>query len=69
MDNIPILNEWKRLFPGEDPVNLHQKIWQTHLISPGGGQYVWNDEWKTMESTVYGHPGQPKDGPARPAAL
>src|SRR5262249_35442056 len=50
--NIPILNEWKRLFPKEDPVKVHERLWHTRLICPGGGQYVWNDEWKTMESTV-----------------
>jgi hypothetical protein len=67
--NIPILNEWKRLFPKEDPVKVHERLWHTQLICPGGGKYVWNDEWKTMESTVYGHPGQPKSGPKVSAML
>ncbi len=67
--NIPILNEWKRLFPNEDPEKIHERLWHTTLVCPGGGQYVWNDEWKTMESTVYGHPGQPKKGPTITAAL
>ncbi|HEV8060693.1 MAG TPA: hypothetical protein VGP68_12500, partial [Gemmataceae bacterium] len=67
--NLPILNEWKRLFPDQDPVALHDRIWGTKLLCPGGGKYVWNDEWKTMESTVYGHPGQPKVGPATPSGL
>jgi hypothetical protein len=61
--NLPILNEWKRLFPEEDPVKVHERLWHTTLVCPGGGQYVWNDEWKTMESSIYGHPGQPKEGP------
>jgi hypothetical protein len=61
--NLPILNEWKRLFPNEDPVKVHERLWHTTLVCPGGGQYVWNDQWKTMESTVYGHPGEPKAGP------
>ena len=30
------------------------------MVCPGGGQYVWNKEWQTMESTVFGHPGEPK---------
>jgi hypothetical protein len=60
--NLPILNEWKRMFPDEDPVQVHERLWHTRLVCPGGGQYVWNDEWKTMESTIYGHPGQPKSG-------
>jgi hypothetical protein len=61
--NLPILNEWKRLFPDEDAVQVHERLWHTRLVCPGDGQYVWNDEWKTMESTVYGHPGEPKSGP------
>lgn len=63
--NLPILNEWKRRYPNQDPVKLHEQFWQTKLVCPGGGRYVWNEEWQTMESTVYGHPGQPKPGPER----
>jgi hypothetical protein len=62
-NNLPILNEWKRLFPSRDPVQLHEQFWQTKLICPGGGSYVWNAKWQTMESTAYGHPGEPKAGP------
>ena len=39
------------------------------LLCPGGGKYVWNDQFATMESTVYGHPGLPKHGPAAPPVL
>jgi hypothetical protein len=63
--NLPILNEWKRRYPKEDPVKLHEQFWQTKLVCPGGGRYAWNEQWQTMESTVYGHPGQPKPGPER----
>ena len=42
---------------------LHEQFWQTRLICPGGGQYVWNEEWQTMESTVYGCPAAPQEGP------
>ncbi|EEF59613.1 hypothetical protein [Pedosphaera parvula] len=62
--NLPILNEWKHRFPNEDPVKLHEQFWQTKLICPAGGSYVWNEKWQTMESTVYGHPGEPKRGPS-----
>lgn len=58
--NIPILNEWKRLQPNRDALAFHEKFWQTRLVCPGSGAYVWNEEWQTMESTVYGHPGDPK---------
>ena len=67
--NLPILNEWKRLYPDCDPVELHERVWKIRLICPGGGRYVWNDKYQTMESTVYGHPGEPKTGPAAPPAL
>ena len=67
--NIPILNEWKRLYPDRQPIALHQQLWQTRLVCPGGGAYVWSDEWDTMESTVYGHPGLPKEGPLMPPQL
>ena len=67
--NLPILNEWKRLYPDQDPVKLHERLWYTQLICPGGGEYVWNKEWHTMQSTIYGHPGQPKSGPLAPTAL
>jgi hypothetical protein len=67
--NLPILNEWKRRYPNQDPVALHEEFWQRQLICPGGGKYRWNEEWQTMESTVYGHPGAPKEGPTLPPAL
>lgn len=61
--NLPILNEWHRMYPDRDAVGVHEQVWKTKLVCPGGGKYVWNDSWQTMESTVYGHPGEPKDGP------
>jgi hypothetical protein len=67
--NLPILNEWKRLYPDSDPVELHQRVWKIRLICPGGGRYVWNDKFQTMESTVYGHPGEPKVGPTAAPAM
>jgi hypothetical protein len=63
-NNLPILNEWHGLYPDQDPAALHERIWHTRLVCPGGGQYVWNEAWQTMESSVYGHPGEPKAGPA-----
>ena len=63
-NNLPILNEWKRLYPDKDPVKLHEQLWGVKLLCPGGGTYVWNDQWHTMESTVFGHPGEPKSGTA-----
>jgi hypothetical protein len=67
--NLPILNEWKRRYPKEDPVQVHQRLWHTELVCPGGGRYEWNEQFQTMESPVYGHPGRPKTGPATPPLL
>ncbi len=58
--NLPILNEWRRRYPNTNALELHQRFWQTQLICPGGGKYIWNDEFQTFESTVFGHPGQPR---------
>jgi hypothetical protein len=66
--NIPILNEWRRRYSQTSPVDFHQRFWQTKLVCPGGGEYVWNEEFQTMESTVYGHPGKPRAG-QRPVNL
>ena len=52
--NIPILNEWKRLSPAEDPVAFHERAWGTRLVCPAGGKYVWNEATQTMQSTVAG---------------
>lgn len=67
--NLPVLNEWRRCYPDQDPLAVHERVWRERLVCPGGGRYVWNDAWQTMESTVYGHPGEPKAGPAMPPVL
>lgn len=60
---LPILNEWKRMFPDRDPLDIDRIVWKRELVCPGGGEYRWNAESKTMESSVYGHPADPKPGP------
>ncbi|MEN6625646.1 MAG: hypothetical protein ABFD69_05385 [Candidatus Sumerlaeia bacterium] len=67
--NLPILNEWHRLFPDESPVAFHERVAGCRLLDPAGGSYVWNAKDHTMESSVYGHPGRPKNGPESPAPL
>jgi hypothetical protein len=67
--NIPILNEWKRRFPDRDPLEFHTQMWHQRLVCPGGGTYRWNEEFQTMESTVYGHPAAAKQGPGLPPTL
>ncbi|MBN2022438.1 MAG: hypothetical protein JW809_06550 [Pirellulales bacterium] len=65
--NLPILNVWRERYPDQDPIALHERVWGIRLECPGGGRYVWNEAWQTMESTAYGHPALPKTGPAAPA--
>lgn len=67
--NLPILNEWKRRYPGQDPVALHRKVWGTTLACPAGGSYAWNQRFGTMASAVCGHPGEPPEQPARAEVL
>ncbi|MEI8376141.1 MAG: hypothetical protein WCJ35_25255 [Planctomycetota bacterium] len=68
-NNLPILNQWKRLYSDRDPVEVHRQVWGATPLCPGGGKYVWNEKYQTMESTVYGHPGEPKEGPLAPPVL
>lgn len=67
--NIPILNELKRLNPQADAVALYTEIWQTSLLDPAGGKYVWNAQDQTYESTTLGHPAAPKTPTVEPAYL
>ncbi|MFM9995225.1 MAG: hypothetical protein ACKVU4_05430 [Phycisphaerales bacterium] len=67
--NLPILNEWKRRYPSQDPVALHRKVWGTTLACPAGGAYAWNERFGTMASAVCGHPGEPPEKPARAEVL
>jgi hypothetical protein len=68
-DNLPILNEWKHRFPDLDPIDVHERLWQTHLIDPAGGTYTWNAALQTMESSAFGCPAAPKPGPAFPPVV
>jgi hypothetical protein len=67
--NLPILSEWKHRYPDQDPLKLYERFFHAKLVDPAGGQYIWNEQWQTMESTIYGCPAQPKEGPSAIAAL
>ena len=58
--NLHALNEWRILLKQKTPLAYHQNIWQTELSCPGGGKYQWNEKFKTYESSIYGHPADPK---------
>jgi hypothetical protein len=68
-NNLPILNEWRRRLGEQDPVAFHERLWGRRLVDPSGGEYVWNETWQTMESTVAGHPGQPKNDISLPPTI
>jgi hypothetical protein len=61
--NEPILNEFRRLLPDQDPVQAYERVFGITLIDGGGGKYEWDPKWQTMQSSVYGSPEQPKSGP------
>lgn len=67
--NLPILNEWRRRFPSENPVAVHERLFGIRLICPGGQGYRYDAAAGTMASVAYGHPAAPLDGPALPAPL
>lgn len=64
--NLPILDEWKRIFPDLDPVEVHERLFKVRPVCPGGGQYLCNDAMGITESTAYGSPFAPRPGPAFP---
>jgi hypothetical protein len=66
---LPILDEWKRRFPDQDPVALHERFFGVRLVSPSGGAFEWNAETATMASSDYGSPAMPKLGPGLPRTL
>ncbi len=54
---IPILNEWKRRFPSQDPARVHEHLFGVRLTTPNGKSLTWNEEFQTMDSPDYGRPG------------
>jgi hypothetical protein len=59
-NNLHALNEWRIHLKKNDPLTYHQRVWQTELLCPGGGKYIWDEKYKTYESTAFGHPAKPK---------
>lgn len=54
---IPILDEWSRRFPSENPVVVHERLFGVRLTTPTGTPLVWNADIQSMESPEYGRPG------------
>jgi len=68
-DKLPILDEWKRRYPDQDPVAFHERWWGERLVDPGGGAYRWNAETGSMESSLFGSPVKPGEGVSLPPGL
>ena len=68
-NDINILNEWHRLFPKEDPLAVHERLWNTRLVCPFGGTYRWNEKWLSMEATEVGAPDDSREPATVPAAF
>ncbi len=62
---LPILNEWHRMSPDQDPVALQWTRYGSDIFCPGGKGYRWNAAELTMESVAYGFPAGPRDEPAK----
>ncbi|MFK7849597.1 MAG: hypothetical protein AB8D78_01355 [Akkermansiaceae bacterium] len=60
---LPILNEWQRRFPDQNPVTLQARHYGENIYCPGGKGYRWNAEALTMESIAFGHPSDLKSDP------
>lgn len=58
--NLPLLNEWRREFPDQDPLEIQKRIWGEKLTCPGEGQYRWDEKTSAYISTAYGNPVQPR---------
>ncbi|OPZ18423.1 MAG: hypothetical protein BWZ10_01044 [candidate division BRC1 bacterium ADurb.BinA364] len=66
---LPLLNELRRTLGIENPAAFYREHWGGELVCPGEGEYVWNEAWRTYESSAFGHPDSPKPGPRGIAAL
>jgi hypothetical protein len=60
--SIPILNEWRRLFPERNPMTVHREKFGEALGGPEGEGYRWNADAFTMESVAYGYRAKPRQG-------
>ena len=58
--NIHFLNALRRDCGVEDAVGFVEQWWGERLVSPGGGEYIWNEELQSWESTDFGSPWNPK---------
>lgn len=58
--HIPILNEWRREFPGQDALEMHEAYWGERLLCAGGGKFSWDPKVSSYQSTAFGSPARPR---------
>jgi hypothetical protein len=58
---LPILDEWKRLFPERDPAELHEGVWRERL-APSEDGFAWDPTTQRMASNPWGSPAAPRTG-------
>ena len=58
--NFPILQEWKREFPDQDPIEFHQQYWHQKMLCAGGGKLIWDNKTDAPMSTIFGNPSKPR---------
>lgn len=57
---LPILNEWKRLFPNEDPVAFHERVFHERIVVPEAGEFEFDGARATMTTSRLGDLAHPK---------
>ncbi len=63
------MDEWKRRYPKQDPVALHERFWHVVLKCPGGGKYTAIREGEPVGSAVFGRPEAARETNRRPGPL
>lgn len=59
-NNLPILTEWHSRKGNLSELAFQEKYWHSVPTCPGGGEYVWDKDFHTMASSVFGSPGHPE---------
>lgn len=57
---LPILDEWKRLFPDEDPVAVHERFFHERIVSHDGGPFEFDATRGAMTSSRLGDLARPR---------
>ena len=69
---LPILNEQQRAFPGQDVQKIYAEAFGAGTLGSGQGGaagFAWNEAWSSFESTLYGLPAAPRQGPTMKSLL